>query len=142
MVSDEGQTSAAVTAAALLLGIKDVSCLSGYNGNVFLLCSCSYLLSYCAQVSNVHVFGICSELAQGRVLPAGWTSGYDNQKRQYFVDEVLQLLAPTCHSAHLMARQPPMCAGQAGEYMAASAAAILSWSCVHGLGRQGSCGKR
>ncbi len=42
------------------------------------------------------VFGICSELAQGRVLPAGWTSGYDNQNRQYFVDEVLQLLAPTC----------------------------------------------
>ncbi|KAL0046363.1 hypothetical protein WJX82_010363 [Trebouxia sp. C0006] len=62
MVSDEGQTSVVVTAAALLLGIKDVS--------------------------NTDVFGICSELAQGRVLPAGWTSGYDNQKRQYFVDEV------------------------------------------------------
>jgi len=44
----------------------------------------------------VEVFAICSELAQGRVLPAGWTSGYDNQNRQYFVDEVLQLLAPMC----------------------------------------------
>lgn len=96
MVSDEGQTSAAVTAAVLLLGIKDVRCHSEYNGKVFVLCSCSCLSSECAQVSNVDVFGICSELAQGRVLPAGWTSGYDNQNRQYFVDEVLQLLVSMC----------------------------------------------
>jgi len=44
----------------------------------------------------VEIFAICSELAEGRILPAGWTSGYDNQNRQYFVDEVLQLLAPMC----------------------------------------------
>ncbi|KAL0030610.1 hypothetical protein WJX79_009472 [Trebouxia sp. C0005] len=62
MASEERQMSASVTAAAFLLGLKDVS--------------------------NVEVFAICSELAQGRVLPAGWTSGYDNQNRQYFVDEV------------------------------------------------------
>ena len=44
-------------------------------------------------------------------------------------------------SAHGTAHQTSMYAAQAGEYMAASAAAILSWSCVYVLGRQGSCGK-
>ena len=47
------------------------------------------------QFDNPEVFAICKEYSQGKVLPAGWSSGYDNQNKQYFADEVQQPLLPT-----------------------------------------------
>ena len=48
-----------------------------------------YTLPCLLQLDNDEVLSVCRELAEGRVLPAGWSSGYDNQGRQYFIDEVL-----------------------------------------------------
>ena len=74
------------------------------------------LRSGCAlQTDAPEIRAICAELAQGNVLPAGWSCGYDNQNRQYFVDEVLLHLdnlviklaflhvyyhALSCHAVH------------------------------------------
>lgn len=49
---------------------------------------------YWLQLENGEVSALCRELAKGKVLPAGWSSDYDNQNRQYFVDEVYQKLSP------------------------------------------------
>ena len=40
------------------------------------------------QLENGEVRSICQDLAEGKTLPAGWSTDYDSQNRQYFVDEV------------------------------------------------------
>ena len=51
---------------------------------------------------------LCTELAEGKVLPAGWTSGYDTkQKRLYFVDEVsaIAALVSVCSALNVFVRR-------------------------------------
>lgn len=43
-------------------------------------------------MSNEEVLQLCTEMADGTVLPAGWSKGYDTQRnRLYFVDEVFPI---------------------------------------------------
>lgn len=87
--------SAAVQAAAIQLGINNVSAKKGLAALILYfrmskLQPLAHKLRSVWQVSNDDVIELCTELAEGTVLPAGWSKGYDTQRnRLYFVDEVL-----------------------------------------------------
>ena len=97
------QLPSAVQAAAAQLGLKQVSLLTPSPlGLAILVTRTRVETEHPAvhqQITSAEVLEICAELAEGTVLPAGWSKGYDTQhNRLYFVDEVSDAHKQKCIS--------------------------------------------